>query len=160
MSIAALGGEQDQRLLGCAVEDDRGVVLDGDVGGRLDPDLVHGEAADVHPEDRAGVALGLVAVVGHLDAAGLAAAADQDLRLDDARVADPVRRGDRLLERGGRGARRHRDAVTGEELLALIFEEVHERRRNITALARPPASRVARDVIRGLPQCAVAYGHP
>ena len=59
----ALGREHHERLLGRAVEDDRGVVLGGDVGGRLDPHLVDGEAADVHAEDRAGVLLGLAAVL-------------------------------------------------------------------------------------------------
>ena len=40
----------------------------------------------------------LLAVAGDLDAAGLAAAADQDLRLDDAGVADLVRRGDGVAD--------------------------------------------------------------
>ena len=101
----ALRREHHERLLGRAVEDDRRVVLGGDVRGRLDPDLVHGEAADVHAEDRAGVLLGLAAVLRDLDAAGLAAAADQHLRLDHARVADLVGGGDRLLD-GRRPARR------------------------------------------------------
>ena len=122
----ALRGEHHERLLGRAVEDDRRVVLGGDVGGRLDPDLVHGEAADVHPEDRASVLLGLAAVLGDLDAAGLAAAADQHLRLDHARVADVVGGGDRLLDGRRGGAGRHRDAVAREQLLALVLEEVHE----------------------------------
>ena len=60
-----------------------------------------GEAADVHAEDRLGVLLGLGRVVGELDAAGLAAAADQHLGLDDARVADLVGGGDGLLDRAG-----------------------------------------------------------
>jgi hypothetical protein len=56
----ALRREHHQRLLGRAVEDDRRVVLGGDVRGGLDPHLVHGEAADVHAEDRLRVLLGLV----------------------------------------------------------------------------------------------------
>ncbi len=71
--------------------------------------------------------LGLGAVVGELDPAGLAAAADQDLRLDDARIAELVGGGGRLLDGGGGRAFRHGHAVAGEELLALIFEEVHRR---------------------------------
>ena len=94
----------------------------------LDPHLVDREAADVHAEDRARVRLGLLAVGGDLDAAGLAAAADQDLRLDDAGIAELVGGGDRLLDRGGGRALGHRHAVAREQLLALIFEEVHERR--------------------------------
>ena len=46
--------------------------------------------------------LGLGAVLAELDPAELAAAADLDLGLDDARVADLVGGGDRLLDRAGR----------------------------------------------------------
>ena len=66
--------------------------------------------------------LGLGAVLGDLDAAGLAAAADLHLRLDDAGIADLVGGGDGLLDGRGRGAAGHRHPVPGEELLALIFE--------------------------------------
>ena len=72
--------------------------------------------------------LGLLAVLGDLDAAGLAAAADEDLRLDDAGVADLVGGGHGLLDGGGGRALRDGHAVAGEELLALVFEEVHRRR--------------------------------
>ena len=57
----ALGGDHRQQLLLAAVEDHRGVVLGGDVGAALDPDLVDPEgplavrADDVHAEDRVGV---------------------------------------------------------------------------------------------------------
>ena len=57
----ALGGDHRQQLLLAAVEDHRGVVLVGDVGAALDPDLVDAEGAlavradDVHAEDRVGV---------------------------------------------------------------------------------------------------------
>ena len=96
-----------------AVEDDRRVVLGGDVRGGLDPDLVHGEAADVHAEDRLGVGLGLGAVLGDLDAAGLAAASDLHLRLDDAGIADLVGGGDGLLHGRRRGRRRARARRAG-----------------------------------------------
>src|SRR5690606_4836113 len=105
--------------------------LGGDVGAALDPDLLDPEralaprAADVHAEDRVGVLLGLVPVGGDLDPARLAAAADEDLGLDRAGLADPLRGGDRLLDRGGDLAARHGDPVRGEKLLALILEEVH-----------------------------------
>ena len=54
----------------------------------------------------------LVAVLGDLDAAGLAAAADLHLRLDDARVADLVGGGDGLVD-GGRGPARRARARRG-----------------------------------------------
>jgi len=74
------------------------------------------------------VGLGLGAVVGHLDAAGLAAPADQDLGLDDARVADLVGRGDGLGDGRGGTPVGDGDTVAGEELLALVLEEVDPRR--------------------------------
>jgi hypothetical protein len=67
----------------------------------------------------------LGAVGGDLDPTRLAAAADQDLGLDRAGVADPIRGGHGLLHGGGDLATRHGDAVRGEQLLALILEEVH-----------------------------------
>ena len=111
---AAHPREHHHRLLGAAVEHDRGVVLLVDLGGLLDVELVDREAADVHPEDGLGVLLGLLAVVRELDPARLAAAADQDLGLDHARVAERLGGLDRLLH-GGRGtALRDGDAVLGE----------------------------------------------
>ena len=68
------------------------------------------------------VLLGLRAVLRDLDAAGLAAAADLHLRLDDAGITDLVGRGDGLLDGGGGGAAGHWHPVSGEQLLALIFE--------------------------------------
>ena len=66
--------------------------------------------------------LGLLAVLRDLDPAGLPAAADLHLRLDDAGVADLVGGGDGLLDGGGGGAAGHRHPVAGEQLLALVFE--------------------------------------
>ena len=80
--------EHRQQLLLGAVEDDRRVVLGVDLRGLLDPHLVDREPADVHAEDRLGVLQGLLAIVGDLDPAGLAALADPHLRLDHARIAD------------------------------------------------------------------------
>ena len=82
--------------------------------------------------------LGLGAVLGDLDAAGLAAAADQHLRLDHAGVADLVGGGDRLLDGGGGRAGRHGDAVAREELLALVLEKVHEGRATLQSTAFMP----------------------
>ena len=60
-----------------------------------------------------------------LHAAGLAAAADQHLRLDDDRVADLVGGADGILDGRYRLAGGDLQAVAGEELLALILEQVH-----------------------------------
>ena len=87
---AALGRQHQQVLLRRPVEGEAGVVLLGDVGRVLDPDPLDDVALDVHPEDVPGVGAHLVGVVGELDAAGLAAAADLHLRLDDDRIAGRV----------------------------------------------------------------------
>ena len=63
-----------------------------------------------------------VAVLGDLDAAGLAASTDLHLRLDDARVADLVRGVDRVVDRLGRKTLGDRNAMAREELLALVLE--------------------------------------
>ena len=70
-----------------------------------------------------------LAVVGELDAARLAAAADQHLGLDHDRVAELVGGLDGLLHGGRVAPVRHGHAVLGEELLALVFEKVHWRGR-------------------------------
>ena len=119
---AAHPGEDRQELLLGAVEDDRRVVLGVDLRGLLDPELVDGEAADVHAEDRLGVLRGLVAVVGDLDAARLAALADPHLGLDHARIADLLGRLDRRVNGVGLASLGHGHAVLGEQLLALILE--------------------------------------
>ena len=125
MSMPPIDGEHHERLLGAAVEDDRRVVLGRDVGGPLDPDLVDGQAPDVHAEDRLGVRLGLVGVLGDLDAAGLAAPADLHLGLDDDRETELLGRRPRLLRRVGMPPLGHGHAVLGEQLLSLVFEQVH-----------------------------------
>ena len=84
-------------------------------------------ADDVHAEDRVGVVAGLLGVGGDLDPARLAAAADQHLGLDRAGIADPLGGGHGLLDGRRDLAARHGDAVLGEQLLALILEEVHWR---------------------------------
>ena len=119
---AALRREHHERLLRAAVEDDRGVVLGGDVGGTLDPDLLDLEAADVHAEDRVGVRLRLVGVLGDLDPAGLAAAADLHLCLDDDRKTEALGRLARRLRSVRMPPLGDRHAVLGEDLLSLVFE--------------------------------------
>ena len=73
-----------------------------------------------------GVLLGLGAVVGDLDPAQLAAAADLHLGLDHARVADRLGGGHRASSTVRRGPPvGHRHAVAGEQLLALVLEQIH-----------------------------------
>ena len=116
-----------QRLLHAAVERDREVVLLRDVGGLLDPELPHDVAVDVEAEDVAGLRLGVGGIVGELDAARLAAAAGQNLSLDDDRPAELLGRGARLFGRRREPALRDGDAEAREELLALVLVEIHRR---------------------------------
>ena len=95
-------------------------------------------AADVHAEDRVGVRLGLLRRLGELDAAGLAAAADEHLRLDDDLAAELLGGGAGLL--GGRrhAPVRHGNAGAREELLPLVFVEIHGRARVYPSGGREP----------------------
>ncbi len=73
--------------------------------------------------------LGLV--VGQLHSTGLAAPADQHLGLDDDRVAHLVRGRHSVLDGGHGLACRHLQPVAGEQLLALVLEQVHVRRETL-----------------------------
>ena len=108
-----------------AVEQEGDVVLLGDVAGLGDQQLLHDVALDVQAEDVLRVGERVVGGGGVLHAAGLAAAADLDLRLDHDRLADFL--GDRLGVLGGVGhpAGRGGHVVLGEQLLRLVFEEIH-----------------------------------
>ena len=68
---------------------------------------------------------GFVGVARELHAAGLAAAAHLHLGLHHHRVADAVGAGDGLVDGVGNRAVGHRNAVTGEQLLALVLEQIH-----------------------------------
>ena len=122
---AAVGGGEHVVVARGAVHGDRHVVLVEDVlafGHEHAVDLV---LVDGHRQDVFGVEDGLVARLGELDAAGLAAMADFDLRLDDAGVAElfggfgdfmGVLRVDGL--RGG-------DTLLLEQLSRLVFVKIH-----------------------------------
>jgi hypothetical protein len=118
-------GQHRHGLLGGAVEHDRRVVLLVDLARLLHVDLVDGEAADVHAEDRLGGGLGLGPVRGELDAARLPAPADLDLGLHHHRIAECLGRLHRLVHARRVASLGSRDAVLAKELLALVFEEIH-----------------------------------
>ena len=108
-----------------AVEDEAEVVLVRDVGGRRHEHGLDRRALDVETDDLAGPLLRLLRRGGELHAAGLAAAADQDLGLDHDRAADALGGGAGLLGRRGRLALEERHAVAREDLLAPILLELH-----------------------------------
>ena len=132
---AALRREHEERLLRAAVEGDGEVVLALDVRRLLDPERADDVAVDVEAEDVARLRLGVGGIVGELDAAGLAAAAGQHLRLDDDGAAELLGRLARLLGRGGEPSVGDRDPDAPEEILALVLVEVH-RRRTLTTRRR------------------------
>ncbi len=103
LHAAGLRGHEDD-LGGGAVEDEAEVELAVDGGALFDEealDLLSGGAGlvgdELHAEDGFGRGVGVVEVLGELDAAALAAAAGVDLRLDD---DDGVARGEEALGGG------------------------------------------------------------
>ncbi len=82
-------------------------------------------ALDVHPEDVARVLAGLALVGRELDPAGLAPTADQHLCLDHHRVADLARRAHGVLDGAHGLAGGDPQSVAGEQLLALVLQQVH-----------------------------------
>ena len=123
---AARGGaDGEERAVG-AVEQEGEVVLLRDRAGFLDQDLVDRVALDVHAEDLGGLLLGVGGVGGDLHATGLTAASGLDLGLDDDAAGQLLGCRTCLLHGVRDNAARHRDAVLREELLRLMFEQVHE----------------------------------
>jgi len=121
-----LGGEHQDVGTVVAVDGEAEVDLLGDVERALAVDEGHLEALDDHADDGLGGGARLLRRLGELDAAGLAAAADGDLRLDRDRpnLAGSVGRFIRCL---GHLSRRYGDAEGGEDLLGLVFEQLHAR---------------------------------
>ena len=129
---AVLGGDERDGL-GITIDQDRQVQLAGDVGGVGHQHQVHRQRAagrlvgfHVGAEHALGGSAHVVEAAAELDAAGLAAAAGVDLRLDH-----PLRAAKRLGgidgSVGGIGdlARRHGDAVLREQFFGLVFVEIH-----------------------------------
>src|SRR6185312_7996806 len=104
-------------------------------------------------EHRGGRGLDVLGRLAELDAAGLAAAAGVDLRLDDPLLAAERPGGfGRLVRRRGDLAGRHRDAVLREQFLGLVFVKIHagylrtgtrSRRRETTRRDAPSGMRLA-----------------
>src|SRR5690625_102551 len=127
---AALGGADGKEGAVGAVQQEGEVVLLRDVGSLFDQHAVDRVSLDVHAEDLLGLGLGVVSTVGDLHTACLAAAAGLDLRLDDDAGFSG---GSELLSDRTclSGRARHLplgygDPVLCEELLRLVFEQVHE----------------------------------
>ena len=130
---AARGRNHEGDTRGLTVDQRRKIELAVDGRAFLDieaVDLLAVRAGLMGHEDGAEQALGLLAhVLGRLhdlDAAGLAASAGMDLRLDDDdRRAEVLCCLDRLLDRESGLAPRHRHAEFPQHRLGLIFVDVH-----------------------------------
>ena len=124
-----------------AVQQERDVVLLGDVGGTGDEHLMDDVALDVQAQDGLGLLGGLLRRGGELHATGLATAPGLHLGLDDDCRTDPLGGGTSV--RGGPYdlARLRRDAVRPEEVLGLVLVQIH---------AGPALSVVARPGQEGL----------
>src|SRR5205085_6671006 len=116
-----------------------------DLRGLLDPELADDVAADVEPEDVARLRLRVRRTVRELDPARLAAPAGQHLRLHDDLAAELLRGRPRLLRRHREPSFRDGDSLAAEELLALVFVEIHggesTQRPPRGARLRPPPRR-------------------
>jgi hypothetical protein len=126
---AALGRQHEERLLLSAVERDREVVLLRDLRGLLDPEPPDDVTTDVEAEDLPGPRLGVVGILGELDPTSLPAPAGEHLSLDDDLAAELLRSRARLCRRRHETAFGHGNAEAREELLSLVFVEIHGRRR-------------------------------
>src|SRR3990172_4801884 len=118
----AEGARHEERLPRGPVDREAQVqfLLDGEALRK--EDFLHPVASDGHPEDLRGRLASLLERRRGSNAPRLAAAPDEDLRLHHAgerRVDDPVGRGDD--DPAGHG-----DPVPGEDLLRLVFKELHE----------------------------------
>src|SRR3954453_17701018 len=118
-------GHRQERAVG-AVEQVGEVVLLGDVAGLGYHHAVGDVALDVQPEDVLGAGLGLLRTVGQLDTAGLAAATDLHLRLDDDTLTDVTRDALGLLRGLGDAAGKYGHTVRGQQITGLVLEEIHE----------------------------------
>ncbi len=127
---APRGGEDHHQAAGVSIQGDAEVDFALDVGGLLAPDLVDGEALDVHTQDGLSRRLCLLGRLRQPDPAGLAPAADGDLGLDCDRPQQ-VGRVDDLLHRPRHAALIDGNAGGGELLFGLVFEKLHGRRESL-----------------------------
>ena len=121
----ALGARHDQDLAIIAIENHAEVVLGGDRRAFGDEHLVHGMAADVHPENGPRRAFGLFRRLGEFDAARLAATAGVHLGLDGDNGSELSRDIRSLLRGRCHLAGVHRHAVAVENLRRLILMNIH-----------------------------------
>jgi hypothetical protein len=122
---ASLCRQHEERLLLASVEGHREVVLLRDLRCLLDPEGADDVTPDVEPEDLTRASFRLGRPMREPDPTGLAAAADQHLRLDHHLPADGLGRRARLLGRRRDSTLRHWNPEVPKELLPLVLVEIH-----------------------------------
>ena len=108
-----------------AVEQHREVELLGDARAAGDHDALDDVALDVEAEDGLRRLVGLIGGLGHLHAAGLAAASGLDLRLDDDDAAELLGGRPHLFRRVRDDAGEHRHLVLLEKVSCLVLVQIH-----------------------------------
>ena len=116
-----------QRQVGAVgpVEEHREVELLRDAGAAGDHHAADDVALDVETEDRLRGRLRLIRVLRDLDAAGLAAASDLDLGLDDHHAAELLGCCAHLLRSIRDDARKNRNPVLFEQVSGLVLVKIH-----------------------------------
>ena len=141
--------EQHHGLLADSVPDDARVVLVLDVGLRVDEHAARHVAVDLELEDVLGVLGGLLRRVGELHAAGLHAAACEDLGLDHGWAVDALRDRPGFVCGLGEAVLGDRDPRLGDDRAGLVFEEAHRRRGRLAQCThtriRPDHDEICRD---------------
>ena len=127
-------GEREVGAVG-PVEQHGEVELLGDAGAAGDHDALDDVALDVEAEDGLRGLVRLVGGLGDLDAAGLAAAADLHLRLDDDDAAELLSCGAHLLRRFRDDTRQNRDLVFFEQVSGLVLVKIHVGFRSAECIA-------------------------
>ena len=122
---ATFGTEHAQVLFCSTIECEAHVVLLGDIRGSFDPQPFDDVALDVKAEDVGCVLAHCIHVGRELNAAQLAPATGQHLRLHHHRSPEALGRSHRFVDGKGNFACRNWHAVLGEELFALILEQIH-----------------------------------
>src|ERR1700691_2604842 len=158
------GDERDARRR--AIDQRREIIFALDIRAFLDIEAMHFLAV------RAGLmrhqrrskqplrfALHLIDRFDHFDAAGLAATAGVDLRLDHPdRTAEILRRLDGFIDAHRRNAARHRDAEFTQHRLRLVFVDVHdscwlsEAATVASAITNSSIAKIWSDLLAGLDQ--------
>ena len=121
----ALLGQHAEMFLGPTVERKAGVVLLRNIAGHLDPHALNNVTLNVESENVAGVLAHGIDIGGELDTPSFASATSMNLGLNHDGRSQTFGRSYGLVDGERYLAVRYGHPVLGEELLALILEQIH-----------------------------------